>query len=140
MKKLAFFAMTAIATASYALTPVGPGSIVITGTSTQLANVNSGSVVKNTSHAGSFASQNLASNQGLIDISGTSSQTAVVTHGIVTNEAMNGGDVAIQSLASNVGKVTIAKNSTQEAYVSNSTMTNKASGDGCDNCSDGTAA
>lgn len=140
MKKLAFFALTAIATASYAVSPVGPGEIKINGLSEQVSTVNHGTVT-NTSNAGTFAAQNLASNQGQITIDGTSKQTSYIENSTVTNEAINAGDVAVQSLASNVGKVKIGwgGESIQYSEVKNSTMTNEAEGNGCHGCEAGTA-
>ena len=71
MKTLAFFALSALATASYALTPAPMGEIRITGTSNQTASVN-GAVVKNTAESNAYANQNLASNKGSVTITGTS--------------------------------------------------------------------
>lgn len=148
MKSLAFFALSAIATAAMATQPVSTPTLKISGTSVQVASVNGGNVT-NTAKDYAYANQNIASNKGGVEIKGTSSQTAILTQANVTNDARSAGDVAVQSLASNVGDVTVDKsywltgNSTQTVYVTNGSMTNEAdSGAGCygSNCRDAALA
>ena len=144
MKSLAFFALSAIATAAMAgpvAAPPAMGTISITGTSSQTLVVNGGSV-KNTANDYTYANQNIASNKGNATISGISTQSSTLTGATVTNEAVKGGDVAVQNLASNVGNTTVGPltgsfplikgTSTQTANVSDATVENKAQGQaGC---------
>lgn len=107
MRTLALFAFSTIATAAMAANVTEtPNTISITGTSTQIASVNGGSV-NNIANAKTYANQNVASNKGGIDISGKSTQAAVLTNASVHNEAKSAGDVAVQNLASNVGQVSV---------------------------------
>ena len=135
MKKLAFFAMSLIATAVMAAGPVSPASITIhsSGTSEQTASITGGAVM-NTSKANNDALQNVASNSGKIDVKGTSKQTATFNDSDVTNLAKNRDDFANQNISSNAGQVLIdgGGKSTQLTNVRHSDVTNMASGGGAD--------
>lgn len=134
MKSLAFFALSAIATAAMAgPVPAPMGTITISGNSSQTLSVNGG-YVANMANPYSYANQNIASNKGNITISGSSTQSSTLTGANVTNEAKLNGDVAVQNLASNVGSVdvktspSVAGSSMQTANVDHSNVTNQAKG------------
>lgn len=138
MKSLAFFALTAVATAAMATGNAPMGVITISGTSAQTVTVNGGNV-KNTANDYTYANQNIASNKGGITISGKSMQTSSLQNSDVTNEAKLNGDVAVQNLASNVGNVKVEGpykaspivkgSSSQTANVTDSTVRNVAKGE-----------
>ncbi|MFV0679615.1 hypothetical protein [Ottowia sp.] len=152
MKSLAFFALSAIATAAMATGPAPAAKLTISGISTQLATVNGGSNVTNTANSYTYANQNIASNKGSVDIKGKSEQSAVITDSQVTNTAVNKGDVAVQNVASNAGEVSVEKpsgffaiggKSEQEATIKGSSLINEADGSsacGGWNCDDAALA
>ena len=88
MKAIAFFALTAIASAAFAggPSPVSSGGITISGTSNQKT-YNNGSSVTNTAGANNKALQNVSSNAADVTIAGTSNQTTDLNGGMATNEA-----------------------------------------------------
>jgi hypothetical protein len=135
MKKLAFFALSLIATAAMAAGPVSPGSITIHhgAVSEQTATI-TGGIVKNTSQGNNDALQNVASNSGKIDVKGKSYQTATFEKSDVTNLAKDYGDFANQNISSNAGKVLIDSSgkSTQVTTLKDADVSNKASGGGAD--------
>lgn len=148
MKSLAFFALSAVTTAAMAVTAGDPGTITISGMSSQAVTINGGNV-SNTSNPHTYANQNVSSNKGNISISGSSAQDSTLTGSTVTNEAHNPGDMAMQSLASNVGTVNVngtyanvgplhmlvSGKSEQTANVNSSTVTNDVKGGGSvNNC------
>jgi hypothetical protein len=127
MKSLAFFALSAIASAAMAVTPVDP-AISISGTSNQSASL-VGTAVSNTANTNDTAQQNLASNAGNVTISGTSNQSVTSAGGVVSNTATGGNDAyASQNLSSNMGNVTIAGHSSQSTSLTLAAVTNLASG------------
>ena len=94
MKVLAFFALSAVATAAMAVQP--PSTITLNGPSVQMTN-SVGTAISNTSGAHNEALQNIASNAGPVQVfaGGSSTQTANLGLGAVTNEAK--GDDALAS-------------------------------------------
>ncbi len=135
MKKLAFFALSLIATAAMAAGPVSPASITIHhgATSEQTATINGG-VVRNDARADNDALQNVASNSGRIDVKGKSFQTATFNKSDVTNYAVDKHDFANQNISSNAGQVLIDSSgkSTQVTNLVKANVSNKASGGGAD--------
>jgi hypothetical protein len=129
MKSLAFFALSAIATAAMAASPVAD-EIVINGRSTQTTSMAS-SNASNTANADTTALQNLASNSGDITIrgGGSSSQTVNARTGSnVFNTATGADAYANQNLSSNHGHVTISAASTQLTDLTSSLVANSANG------------
>ena len=106
MKVLAFFALSAVATAAMAVQP--PSTITLNGPSVQMTN-SVGTAITNTSGARNEALQNIASNAGPVQVfaGGSSTQTANLGLGAVTNEAKGDDALARQNLASNNGEVSI---------------------------------
>ena len=100
MKVLAFFALSAVATAAMAVQP--PSTITLNGPSVQMTN-SVGTAITNTSGARNEALQNIASNAGPVQVfaGGSSTQTANLGLGAVTNEAKGEDALARQNLASN---------------------------------------
>ena len=136
MKALAFFALSAVATAAMAAAPTTPATINISGTSTQTASVTGSSAVVNLATEGTYANQNLASNKGNVQIldGAKSEQTVRVHNGVMIKAALQAGDVAVQSASSNVGNVDVAGKQSQTTSVTGG-MVNIANGNGCgDNC------
>ena len=116
MKTLAFFALSLVASAAMATSPVGPGAIEINGTSNQQTSI-SGAIVSNKADgADAQAQQNLASNVGKVKVN-TSNQTVTVQAGALLSNFAGNDAVAQQSLSSNVGDVTVAGVSTQNTIV-----------------------
>ena len=76
MKVLAFFALSAVATAAMAVQP--PSTITLNGPSVQMTN-SVGTAISNTSGAHNEALQNIASNAGPVQVfaGGSSTQTAL---------------------------------------------------------------
>lgn len=128
MKSLALFALSAIATAVMAATPVADPQIFINGSSTQAVSIG-GATVTNKAGADTDAHQNLASNSGNVTVNGRSSQTVGIgPQALIRNEASGDDAYAVQDLASNVGLVTINGSSTQMVSVVSGAVTNEAAG------------
>lgn len=138
MKTLAFFALSAVASASVlAVQPASDPKITISGTSTQMVTVNSRSQAHNHASAYATAIQNLSSNRGSIDVAGISTQQTTLDNGAdVKNHAVNPGDIAVQNVSSNYGRVSIAKgaSSSQSTSINGGGLSNTAKGAGGDNC------
>lgn len=118
MKTLVLFALSLVASAAMATSPVGPSSAIsITGTSDQLASISDATVSNKANGSNAEALQNIASNAGNVTISNKSKQRAILeSSAIVRNEAERNA-IAQQNVASNVGKVTISGNSEQNVTV-----------------------
>lgn len=128
MKSIAFFALTTLATAAFAVTPAPDPSIVISGTSNQTAALSLISV-NNTSVGNTEAMQNLATNAGNVTIRGTSNQVVVGTGGNLSNLATGGSDAyASQNVSTNLGKVTVSGNSNQLTSLYYASVNNTAFG------------
>jgi hypothetical protein len=128
MKTLAFFALSVIATAAMAVTPVAD-TITINGQSTQITVLGS-SGVSNTAKQNTSALQNLASNSGNVTVNGGAKSTQVVVakdSGFV-NRARGQDAFANQNVSSNMGDVTIGGNSLQLTAVHNAGVINTADG------------
>ena len=127
MKVLAFFALSAVATAAMAVQP--PSTITLNGPSVQMTN-SVGTSISNTSGAHNEALQNIASNAGPVQVfaGGSSTQTANLGLGAVTNEAKGEDALARQNLASNNGKVEIRAASTQTVNSLGAVLSNLADG------------
>ncbi len=127
MKKLAFIALSALATAAMAAGPAPESEILISGTSYQIASI-SGTSVRNEAFGNQAqAQQNLASNAGDINIRGNSLQAVVANGGSVTNRA-NDYTTASQNLSSNVGEVTVSGTSVQLTVLDRASIYNEARG------------
>ena len=129
MKVLAFFALSAVATAAMAVQPAS--TITLSGPSTQNTSVN-GATLTNTSGARNEAMQNVASNAGPVQVfaGGSSNQQANLNGGTVSNEARGDDAVARQNLASNNGAVEIKSSSNQTVNTNGGTLSNLADGSG----------
>lgn len=142
MKTLAFFALTAVASAAALANPPSSGpKIEINGTSSQTVTVNSRSSAHNHAEAYASAIQNLSSNRGAITVGAgaTSTQETTLSNGAnVSNHAWNPGDLAIQNVSSNYGGVQIQPNASsyQNTWMSGGSLSNTASGGGSSDCRD----
>jgi hypothetical protein len=128
MRKLAFIALSLVASATMAQTALGPNVITINGDSTQMTSVTSSTLSNFANGTNAQALQNLASNAGNITVGygAYSHQSADVKNGsYVANEARSYA-TAQQNLASNVGQVAIYGHSDQTATVDNSDVRNMA--------------
>lgn len=128
MRTLAFIALSTLASAAMATTPVPAPEIVINGTSNQYASLTSMSVNNNSTGSKSEAIQNLASNTGNVTINGTSTQSVSGLGGNVTNTASGSEAYASQNLSSNVGDVTVNGTSGQYTSMWNASVNNLSSG------------
>ena len=129
MKKLAFFALSVVASAAFAA-----GSIDIDGVSSQTANIATTTISNWANGARSDAFQNFASNSGNVTVTlGGRSEQLVTTSNFsnAVNEARVDA-VAQQNVSSNVGdlnRITISGASIQRATLNGTTLRNTATGD-----------
>jgi hypothetical protein len=126
MKKLSILALALFASSAFA-TP-SSSDVIISGTSTQTATLNSVNVSNTVTGEDNIGQQNLASNAGDITISGRSTQSVSARGGSITNKVMGEDNVASQNLSSNVGKVYISNSSTQTTSTTNANVSNFVSG------------
>lgn len=127
MKVLAFFALSAVATAAMAVQPAN--TLTIEGQSVQNSYAN-GTTIRNTSGSNNEALQNISTNAGPVHIysNGSSRQTTNFTRGMVSNEAKQQDAVARQNLASNNGAVEIRAYSEQTVNGTDTAFINEANG------------
>ncbi len=130
MKKLAFLALSVVASAAMAAGPAGVQT-TIAGTSVQAAVLQTSTVTNLASGVGSQAQQNLASNAGDVNIAagGLSIQVVASNNSSFTNTA-GALNEAQQNVSSNSGDVTISGNSLQITLANGSNVTNTAVGIG----------
>ena len=128
MKTLAFSALSLLASAAMATTPVGYPDISITGNSTQSVSLTSVAASNNSSGSKSEAFQNMATNTGNVTVSGNSTQSVTGTGGSISNSATGSDAYASQNLSTNLGEVTIGGNSSQYTYLASASVSNLSSG------------
>jgi hypothetical protein len=127
MKKLAFLALSVVASAAMATGPTPASEIIISGNSAQIAALSSSGVFNTAAGEDALAQQNLASNAGEVYVSGNSLQIVGARNSGVGNLA-SANTVAQQNLSSNIGEVSVTGNSLQATLLDSSFVMNSATG------------